>query len=90
MIYLKCDSTDANFNFALEKYAMWELDISDEYFIFWRTNPTLMIGRFQNTLAEINMKYAKEHGVNIVRRVTGGGYDLHRHGRLAVLFYHKT
>ncbi|PKM41198.1 MAG: lipoate--protein ligase [Firmicutes bacterium HGW-Firmicutes-9] len=64
---------DANFNFALEKYAMEELDIGSSYFLFWRTTPTLMIGRYQNTLAEINMAYAREHNVNIVRRVTGGG-----------------
>ena len=67
------DGSDANFNFALEKYAMEELDIAKEYFLFWRTTPTLMIGRYQNTLAEINMPYAREHGINIVRRVTGGG-----------------
>jgi len=73
MIYIKNDCTDANFNFALEKYAMYELDVSDEYFIFWRTQPTLMIGNYQNPYQEINMDYAKEHNVNIVRRITGGG-----------------
>jgi lipoate---protein ligase len=73
MTYLKCGSTDASFNFALEKYAITELEVSDEYFMFWRTAPTLMIGKFQNTLAEINMPYAKEHNIKIVRRVTGGG-----------------
>lgn len=67
------DSADAKFNFALEKYAMEELDIAESYFLFWRTTPTLMIGRYQNTLAEINMPYAREHNINIVRRVTGGG-----------------
>ena len=39
MMYLKCDSMDANFNFALEKYAMDELDAAKEYFMFWRTTP---------------------------------------------------
>ena len=67
------DSADAKFNFALEKYAMEELNIAPSYFLFWRTTPTLMIGRYQNTLAEINMPYAREHDINIVRRVTGGG-----------------
>lgn len=73
MIYLKCDSDSANFNFALEKYAMEELDLSDEYFMFWRTRPTLMVGRYQNTLAEINMSVAKANNINIIRRITGGG-----------------
>lgn len=73
MVYIKCDSTDANFNFALEKYAMYHLDLSDEYFLFWRTEPTLMIGKFQNALQEINMDYVRDHHVNVVRRITGGG-----------------
>ncbi|MGI5850009.1 MAG: lipoate--protein ligase family protein, partial [Christensenellales bacterium] len=73
MIYINCDSTDATFWFAFERYAMDELDISDGYFMFWRTNPTLMIGRYQNTLSEINMPFAKAHNINIVRRITGGG-----------------
>ena len=64
---------DAKFNFALEKYAMEELNIASSYFLFWRTSPTLMIGRYQNTLAEINMPYARENDVTIVRRITGGG-----------------
>ena len=73
MTYIKCDSENANFNFALEKYAMDELDLSDGYFMFWRTTPTLMVGRYQNTLAEINMPFAKTNDINIVRRITGGG-----------------
>lgn len=73
MIYLESDSSDANFNFALESYAMDELNIGDCYFMFWRTNPTLMAGRYQNILAEINMPFAKENNIHIVRRITGGG-----------------
>ena len=73
MMYIEHDSTDAKFNFALEKYAMDELSVADSYFMFWRTNPTLMIGRYQNTLKEINMAYAKKNSIDIVRRITGGG-----------------
>jgi len=73
MTYIKCDSENANFNFSLEKYAMDELDLSDGYFMFWRTTPTLMVGRYQNTLAEINMPFAQANSINIVRRITGGG-----------------
>ena len=73
MIYIKNDSIDANFNFALENYAMNELGEADEYFMFWRTEPTLMIGSYQNPYQEINMDYANAHNVNIVRRITGGG-----------------
>lgn len=73
MIYLESNSCDAFFNFALEDYAMHELSIAEEYFIFWRTRPTLMIGQYQNALQEINTEFAKKNDIKIVRRVTGGG-----------------
>ena len=73
MVYIETDSTDANFNFALEKYLMETSDLDDSYFLFWRTQPTLMIGKFQNTYQEINTAFARTHNINIVRRITGGG-----------------
>lgn len=73
MIYLESNSCDAYFNFALEEYAMYELPIAEEYFIFWRTQPTLMIGQYQNALQEINTEFVKENNIKVVRRVTGGG-----------------
>lgn len=74
MLYIETDSTDAAFYFALEQYLMTERNLPQEQiFLFWRTCPTLMIGRYQNTLEEINLAYAKAHGIKIVRRVTGGG-----------------
>ena len=48
MVYIDSNSTDANFNFALETYLMENLDVADQYFLFWRTKPTLLIGKFQN------------------------------------------
>lgn len=74
MVYIESDSTSPYFNFALEQYLMKEKDLEDnEIFMLWRTNPTVMVGRYQNTIEEINEKYVKENGVNVVRRVSGGG-----------------
>lgn len=42
-------------------------------FLFWRTSPTLMLGRYQNALAEINVDYTREHDITLVRRKSGGG-----------------
>ncbi len=74
MIYIENDSTDPFFNFALEYYLITEKKLSeDQIFIFWRTEPTLMVGKYQNTIEEINQNYAKENGIKVVRRITGGG-----------------
>lgn len=64
---------DPTFNFALEYYLMKNADFTDDYFLFWRTTPTLMIGRYQITAAEINEPYAKEKDIRVVRRISGGG-----------------
>ena len=74
MIYINSNSTSPYFNFALEEYLLTKKDVGDdEIFLFWRTNPTVMVGRYQNTYCEINEKYVKEHNVNVVRRNSGGG-----------------
>ena len=74
MIYVETDSTDVYFNFALEYWLITEKQLpEDRLFLFWRTDPTLMVGKYQNPLEEINIPYAKEHGIHLVRRMSGGG-----------------
>lgn len=73
MIYVENNRLDPYFNFALEYYLLKELDLGQDVFLFWRTEPTLMIGKHQNTIEEINNAYVKEKGINVVRRITGGG-----------------
>lgn len=41
--------------------------------LFWRTTPTLMVGKYQNILEEINKPYADAHKIRLVRRMSGGG-----------------
>lgn len=74
MIYIETGSTDVYFNFAAEYYFATERDPGDPTaFLFWRTTPTLMIGKYQNALEEIDLSYARQHGIHVVRRLSGGG-----------------
>ena len=74
MIYINSNSTSPYFNFALEEYLLTKKDLpEDKIFLFWRTSPTVMVGRYQNTYNEINEKYIKENNINVVRRNSGGG-----------------
>lgn len=63
----------SSYSFALEEFIMKNTDFDDEYFLFWRTRPTLMIGRFQNTIQEINSQFVKENNIDVIRRNSGGG-----------------
>ncbi len=73
MIYISHESMDPFFWFALEYEFLQEREPQDDVFLFWRTEPTLMIGSYQIAAAEINEAYAKQRGIHIVRRITGGG-----------------
>jgi len=73
MIYVETGSEDVYFNFGLEYYFTMEKRLSEPVFLFWRTTPTLMVGKYQNTFEEINLPYAEAHGIHIVRRMSGGG-----------------
>jgi lipoate-protein ligase A len=74
MKFIKFDNEmRASYSFALEELIMTSPQFAEEYFLFWRTSPTLMLGRFQNTYNEINKKYVDENNINVVRRNSGGG-----------------
>lgn len=73
MVYIDTGSTDVYYNFGSEYYFATEKIFEDVVFLFWRTTPTLMVGKYQNVAEEINVKFAKEKNMNIVRRMSGGG-----------------
>lgn len=82
MIYIQNDSNDPYFNLALEEYAFTNLKEHDKIFILWINSPTVVVGKFQNTIAEINLNYIEDRGVNVVRRNSGGGAVYHDLGNL--------
>ena len=59
------------FYLALEEFVAREIE--GEAFFVWRVDPTVIIGRNQDLEAEVNMDYCREHGVEVVRRKSGGG-----------------
>lgn len=73
MIYIDNTSLDPYFSFALEYYLTTEKTFPDSTVaMLWRTSPTLMVGKYQNALEEINKAYAEEREIQIVRRMSAG------------------
>ena len=60
------------FYFAVEEYVARHFT-DDDYFMGWRVNPTVMLGRNQLIDKEVNTDYCKEHKIDIFRRKSGGG-----------------
>lgn len=77
MKYIVNKSNNPAYNIALEAYAFRELLSEDEIFILWINEPAIIIGKHQNTIQEINKEYTDEHGIHVVRRLSGGGAVYH-------------
>lgn len=73
MKYIMHDIKDPYFNMAVEEYVIKNLSSEDDYFILWQNYPAILIGKNQNTLEEVNLDYVKKHGIEVVRRLSGGG-----------------
>lgn len=88
-IYIINECTDPRFNLALEEYALKGLDFDGNCIILWQNRPSIIIGRHQNTLEEINLDYVNEKGIFVVRRMSGGGAVYHDLGNLNFTFIIK-
>ncbi|MDD4777953.1 MAG: lipoate--protein ligase [Fermentimonas sp.] len=77
MIYIVNKSNKPDFNISLEEYCFKNLTKYDKIFILWINEPSIILGKNQNTQAEINEKYVQENGIHVVRRISGGGAVYH-------------
>ncbi len=77
MIYIVNKSNKPDFNIALEEYCFKKLTQFDKVFILWINEPSIIVGKNQNTQAEINEKYVQDNGIHVVRRISGGGAVYH-------------
>jgi lipoate-protein ligase A len=84
MICIERRNTNPYFNIAAEEYVLKEF--SDDVFMLWRNEPCIIVGKHQNTLAEINLDFVKENNIPVVRRITGGGTVFHDLGNLNFTF----
>src|SRR5690606_37828441 len=87
MIFIENEgNTNPKLNLALEEYALRNFSTDNDYLLFYINEPTINIGRNQNTLEEINHNYVEENNIHIVRRISGGGAVYHDFGNLNFSF----
>ena len=86
LAYLDVQTTDAAWNLALEQYVFDELPRDRDYLLLWRNENAVIIGKHQNTAAEINAAAVEAQGVQVVRRLSGGGAVYHDLGNLNFTF----
>ncbi|MBD2843874.1 lipoate--protein ligase [Paenibacillus sp. IB182496] len=74
--------TDAALNLALEEYALYNLPLDEPCLLFYINAPSIIVGRNQNTIEEVNSDYVASRGIQVVRRLSGGGAVYHDLGNL--------
>ena len=77
MRYLKNPSTNPYYNMAFDEYCLESLSIDEPVFYLWQNRPAVIVGFNQEVNTEVNLDYLKENGIDLVRRVTGGGAVYH-------------
>ena len=77
MIYIPNTNHDPALNLAMEEYILSSGAFTEPVLFFYVNAPSIIIGRHQNTLDEINESYVHEHGIRVVRRCSGGGAVYH-------------
>ncbi|GAA0182076.1 lipoate--protein ligase [Clostridium sediminicola] len=90
MKYIKNKSNNPYYNLAFEEYILTEFNENEDCFLLWQNAPTIVVGKHQNTIEEINLDYVKSKNINVVRRLSGGGAVYHDLGNLNFTFIVKN
>lgn len=83
--YLETNSFDPFYNLDFERSVFNRFD-NQSYFMLWQNEPSVIVGKNQIVEEEVNLEYAKEKGIKVVKRMTGGGSVYHDFGNLNYSF----
>ena len=89
MKYIETSWDIPYYNFALEDYLLNEAE-EDDYVFFYIHKPSIIVGKYQNTIEEVNKDFIDENNIIVARRLSGGGAVYHDHGNLNFSFVHKA
>jgi lipoate---protein ligase len=88
MLFIENQSLDPWFNIAAEEYLLKHFE--SEIIMIWRSNPSIIVGKHQNTLGEINIDFVKKNQIPVIRRLSGGGTVFHDPGNVNFTFIKRT
>jgi len=80
MLFINSQNTDPFINLAAEEYLLKKKE--EDIFMLWISTPSVVIGKHQNAFAEINYDFIKKNGIDVARRLSGGGTVYHDEGNL--------
>jgi len=84
MLCIHLKNTDPYFCLAAEEYLL--KNFTDDIFMLWQSENTVVVGKHQNAMAEINHRFVHENNIAVCRRISGGGTVFHDAGNVNFTF----
>lgn len=78
--------TDPRRNLALEEFLLRHVQLTEPILLFYINEPSVIMGRNQNSAEEIDPDFVKANAIHVVRRLSGGGAVYHDLGNLNFSF----
>ena len=82
--FIQRPETDPYYNLAAEEYLLKTAQV--DTFMTWRNEPSVIIGKHQNALKEIDQSYIEKNNLPVIRRISGGGTVYHDPGNVNFTF----
>ncbi len=80
MIFVRRPQTNPFFNIAAEEFFL--KNNSEDVLMLWQNEPSVVVGKHQNVMAEVNMDFVRENNIPVIRRISGGGTVYHDMGNI--------
>lgn len=80
------ETTDPRVNLAIEEHLLRNVQVQEPLLLFYINAPSVIIGRNQNSIEEIDPDFVRENQIYVVRRLSGGGAVYHDLGNLNFSF----
>lgn len=84
MVCILADVNDPFFCLAAEEFLL--KNYREDICMLWQSHNTVVIGKHQNAMAEIDYRFTRDNGINIARRISGGGTVFHDEGNVNFTF----
>ncbi|PID92445.1 MAG: lipoate--protein ligase [Bacteroidetes bacterium] len=88
MLCIRSTTLDPAFNLATEEFLLRHRE--EDCFYLYINRPSIIVGRHQNSVAEINEAYVRAEGIDVIRRMSGGGAVFHDPGNLNFTFIRQA
>lgn len=80
MIFVRRPQTNPYFNLAAEEYFL--KNSGEDVLMLWQSEPSVVVGKHQNAMAEVNMDFVNKNNIPVIRRISGGGTVYHDLGNV--------